>query len=266
MAEQLYLREELEQVWRGSDVFHEVLQLSGEVYRSVKNRRTLRVELGERVYFAKIHGAVGWLEILKNLITLRYPVVGAGNEYRASEVLQNCGVEVPGVAAFGMRGMSPAARESFILTDAVEPSVSLEDYCRDWAAQKPAFRTKRILIHEVADITKRLHAAGLNHRDLYICHFLLDQNALEAGEFRLILIDLHRAQKRSRIPRRWLIKDLGSLQFSCLDLGLEVKDWMRFIARYTGKPLREALEKDAEFWSAVQRRAEQLYAKALAAQ
>lgn len=47
-------------------------------------RRTLRIEVaGQGYLFVKIHRGVGWKEILKNLLSLRLPVLGAGNEWRA---------------------------------------------------------------------------------------------------------------------------------------------------------------------------------------
>jgi heptose I phosphotransferase len=226
----------------------------------VKNRRTLRVEINGRAYFAKIHGPVGWSEILKNLITLRWPVLGATNEYRASQVLKCAGVRVPEVAAFGTRGISPASRESFILTDAVEPSISLEDYCADWGTNRPSRAIKKTLIEQVAKMTRQMHAQGLNHRDLYICHFLLNGTLLQKGRFELTMIDLHRAQKRNRVPTRWLVKDLGSLLFSCMDLGFQRRDWLRFIKIYSGTPLRKGLpDHMLGFWQDVELRAQNLY-------
>ena len=263
MASRIFLRSELESAWAEADIFNTVNQLSGEVYRSVANRKTLRVSVNNNIYFAKIHGAVGWREILKNLVLFRLPVVGAVNEYDASRILKAGGVCVPEVAGFGLRGINPATRESFIITDAVEPSISLEDFCADWAHSKPNFKVKKLLITQVAEMTRRLHSLGLNHRDLYICHFLLDLSALKKGEYHLTLIDLHRAQKRQSVPRRWLVKDLGSLLFSCMELGFGIKDWLRFISIYTGEPLRETFRgNQSEFWQAVQKRAQKLYQQA----
>lgn len=260
----LYLREDLESEWRADDAFDNVLNLQGEIYRAVKNRRTLRVQINARTYFAKIHGPVGWGEILKNLITLRWPVLGATNEYNASQLLKRAGVRVPDVAAFGIRGISPASRESFILTDAVEPSVSLEDYCADWGINKPDQAVKNILIDQVATMTRQMHGLGLNHRDLYICHFLLDSTQLQQDNLELTMIDLHRAQKRKRVPRRWIVKDLGSLLFSCMDLGFQRRDWLRFIKVYSDMPPRKSLpDHQPGLWRDVEIRAQNLYKESL---
>ena len=55
---------------------------------------------------------------------------------------------------------------------------------------------------------RRMHDAGINHRDFYICHFHLDELSLQEQETRCYLIDLHRAQIRERTPRRWRIRTL----------------------------------------------------------
>ncbi|MFB3106605.1 MAG: lipopolysaccharide kinase InaA family protein, partial [Pseudomonadales bacterium] len=117
MAE-LYLREDLAKLWSHEEACVRARALQGEVYRDVAGRRTLRVMLGERVYFAKLHFGVGWGEILKNLVTARRPVIGARNEFTTCRHLQAQGVAAPAVAAFGQVGVNPASRFSFVICDA----------------------------------------------------------------------------------------------------------------------------------------------------
>jgi heptose I phosphotransferase len=70
---------------------------------------------------------------------------------------------------------------------------------------------KRKIIEEVANIVARIHAEGLHHQDLYLCHFLCgsEQNGIP-----LTLIDLQRVEQRRKLPRRWQVKDLAQLHFS----------------------------------------------------
>ena len=72
-------------------------------------------------------------------------------------------------------------------------------------------------------------------------------------------MDLHRAQLRPAIPRRWRVKDIGALYFSAADIGLTRRDLLRFMRLYTGKPLRRTLTEDAAFWRAVTSRAGKFY-------
>ena len=73
------LDEPFRTLWAGRDPFAAVEALQGEVFRELEARRTLRTEVAGRGYFVKIHRGVGWGEILKNLMCLRLPVLGAGN-------------------------------------------------------------------------------------------------------------------------------------------------------------------------------------------
>ena len=58
------------------------------------------------------------------------------------------------------------------------------------------------------------------------------------------MIDLHRAQIRDRVPRRWRDKDLIGLYFSSMNIGLTQRDVLRFMRVYFAKPLREALREE----------------------
>ena len=229
------------------------------VFRNKEGRRTLRFDFQNRSYFLKLHSGVGWVEIIKNLVALRAPVVSAINEYRAVRALESIDVDTLSVAAFEVRGASPASRRSMLVTDDLVGTVSLEHYCAPWAEQPPAFALRVKLIRVLADISRRMHGAGINHRDYYLCHFHLDLSTLDHPQPRCHVIDLHRAQCRASVPRRWLIKDLAGLYFSAMDCGLTQRDLLRFLRHYEAGGLRKALQQDAAFWGEVVSRAQKLY-------
>ncbi|MBK6908693.1 MAG: lipopolysaccharide core heptose(I) kinase RfaP [Rhodocyclaceae bacterium] len=228
----LFLAPPLSALWAGKDVFVEVEALPGVEYRAVAGRRTFRTEIEGRGYFVKIHRGVGWLEIFKNLLSLRLPVLGARNEYEAIRQLEALGVATMHAVGFGERGSDPARRHSFLITEELAPTQSLD---LAWPTLAPAAR--RALTARVAQMTRRMHSAGLNHRDLYLCHFLLHTDAPPA-QARLSLIDLHRAQSRERVPRRWRDKDLAALYYSARAAGVSRHDSLRFLRGYFGLPLR----------------------------
>ena len=249
------------------DAFDYIMQLDGEVYRDVGNRRTLRFELGGKRYFLKAHYGVGWREIFKNLTQLKLPVTGARNEWLAIQRLQQLDVATMKLVARGERGRNPATRQSFVITEALEETQSLEDFCGPWEQQPPvskaAIRLKRELIRRIATVSRIMHSNGINHRDYYICHFLLDVSAdvltVPPASLRLSLIDLHRVQLRSHTPQRWMVKDIGGLYFSSMRIGLTRRDVYRFMQVYRDKPLRTTLTEDARFWSRCRLRAFSLY-------
>ncbi|WP_339532231.1 lipopolysaccharide core heptose(I) kinase RfaP [Pseudomonas mucidolens] len=256
----LILAEPFKTLWAGRDAFAEVEKLDGQVYRELDARRTLRTEVDGHGFFVKIHRGIGWAEILKNLITAKLPVLGAGQEWLAIQRLQAAGVPTMTAVAYGEKGSNPADQHSFIVTEELAPTVSLEDLSMDWAKQPPNPVIKRALIAEVARMTGMMHRAGVNHRDCYICHFLLHTDKpLVADDFKLSVIDLHRAQVRPNIPLRWRNKDLAGLYFSALDIGLTQRDKLRFLKGYFQQPLRQILADEAALLALLERKAAKLY-------
>ena len=259
----IWLRADMQALFPGEDAFDRILHLEGEIYRELAGRRTLRFCVGERSYFAKLHFGVGWREIFKNLWRLRQPVLGAGQEWRAIQRFEALGVATMTLAAYGERGGNPARQESFVITDELVNTISLEDLSRNWRTAPPAPAFKRALLAKVAEIARTLHENGVNHRDFYLCHFLLEQPLGTTGPGgaspKLHVIDLHRVQIRRRTPKRWVIKDLAGLFFSSLDIGLTSRDVFRFLRHYRQRSLREIFSEESGFWSRVARRAVRLY-------
>jgi len=265
--ESLYITNELRQALNDKDSFYDMMHIEGKVYREALGRRTLRFTRGNKDYFLKMHTGVGWGEIIKNITYLRAPVVGALNEWHGVHRLKDLEIDTMTVAAYGIRGRNPATKHSFIVTEALPTETSLEDFCGDWQDNPPRtlkqIRLKRWILNKVVETARVIHENGANHRDFYLCHFLLDAH-FEADEHvspdsKLYLIDLHRIQMRRKTPERWAVKDIAGLYYSSKDIGLTKRDLLRFMKLYRGKPLREILRTEMSFWRKVESRGNKLY-------
>lgn len=252
----LVLRDELVECWREKPVFDLVQQLTGVVARETRDRQTLRYELNGQVYYRKWHRGVGWAEIIKNLIRMRLPVLGARNEWDALNKMR--ALSIPGLipVAFGERGKNPATQQSFIITRELADVIQLDHF---FAQREVRPAIKRALIGKVAMIARELHAAGINHRDFYLCHFMLHEASLTPDEQNLTLVDLHRAQMRAQVPERWQVKDLGGLLFSCLNLGFSRRDYLRFLQIYFATDVRSLLHEHGALLQKIVRRARKTY-------
>lgn len=248
----------LQKHWQNINIFQHVFTMPGIIYRHEKNRKTLRFLVEDKSYFIKLHHGVGWKEIFKNLLQGRWPVLGAQREWRAIQRLKQMDIPTMNLAAYGKRGWNPAKLQSFVVTDELIDTISLEDYCRDWVVNPPSLKFKRRLISKVAKIANSIHSQGINHRDFYLCHFLLDK---KSSPLKLFLIDLHRMQIRHKTPKRWLVRDIAGLYFSSMDVGLSQRDFFWFIKKYTSKSLAEVFRKEGKLWYRVEKRARKLYMK-----
>lgn len=258
----LYLRDDFAQLWQDKDPFAELAALDGKVFRQLAGRKTFQFEAAGSSYFAKLHFGVGWREIFKNLVLLRLPIVSARNEWLALQRLQELGVATMTAVAYGEQGFNPAARQSFLVTEALEDTISLEDFCLHWQQQAPDPVLKRHLIEKLAQISRTMLGNGVCHRDYYLCHFLLHlEKGRPRADLRLSLIDLHRALIRSNLGKRWIVKDLAGLYYSAMHIGLTRRDLLRFIRSYELRDLRSALTQNSPFWNAVNKRAVAMFAK-----
>lgn len=260
---ELILLAELQQAWAKQDVFETVQQLDGDIARNVEGRETRRFVVGDGVYYRKLHTGTGWLEIVKNLVRLRLPVISARNEWVALQRLSEIGVRSLEPLGFGEKYWNPARRLSFLITRELSDTVQLDHYLADHKQQPLTYGQKQPLLKAVAEIARTIHLHGINHRDLYLCHFLLAKSSipswLNGEEPKLYLVDLHRAQMREQVPERWLVKDLASILFSATGLGVSLSDRCRFLQYYFKAPLRQTLSTQRRLLEKIQRRAEQLY-------
>jgi len=249
---------ELDDLTPGLPRLEDWLQLEGTEFRGTRDRRTLRFEHAAHGYFLKAHFGVGWKEIAKNLSQLKLPVLDAASEWRAIHLVKALGIPTMDAVACGF-GRGLARRRSFIITRELDGMISLEDHAARERSRDPGEpRRRRALLRAVANTARTLHANGINHRDLYLCHFLFRPGDVDTPAGNLHLIDLHRAQVRHRTPRRWRVKDIAGLYYSALDVGLTRGDRLRFVQAYAGaESLRHAME-DRNFWNRVERRAHAL--------
>jgi heptose I phosphotransferase len=249
----------------GVDPFDWFLKGGGEVHRHVKNRLTYEVRLGNLHFYVKRHLRCGWSEVFKEWYRFRKPVVSARTEWEGAATLAAAGVRVPKVLGKGERGRYPNAVESFVILEALEDCETLEHFKDRWMDYSgPRWVSlKRALIDEVAQMGRVMHGQGINHRDFYLNHFLINRNLIRSWQpgqaLPLNLIDLHRVQQRSQVPYRWLLKDLASLLFSALDVGLTSADCGRYLRIYLGPGWKAWTRDNTKLWHATIKRACKLY-------
>lgn len=234
-------------------LFNKLMQLEGKPFRDVPGRKTSQVTIGGKSYFIKQHYGVGWLEIIKNILAIKKPVLSAMTEVEAIRELTLAEIETTPLVAFGERGYNPARLQSFVITEDLGDIISLDNFCASWPQNPPDPRFKAMLVTALAELAAKLHGAGMCHRDFYLCHFALKKSDFQSGELNLVLMDLHRMLFDQRSNSKAFMKDIAALVFSTRDCGFDEEDWALFRAHY--------LPKNDAFWAQVFKRADALYAK-----
>ncbi len=247
------------------DLFGWFLTQQGQAHRDVKHRLTYEVQLGDLHFYVKRHLGCGWGEVIKEWYRFRKPVVSARTEWEGAEKLAAAGVRVPKVLGKGERGSYPHAVESFVALEALEDCETLEYFKEGWLnINGPQWVSlKHALITEVGLMTGKMHRSGINHRDCYLCHYLVNREHIQAwqagAQIEVSLIDLHRVQQRPQVPTRWLVKDLRSLIFSALDVGLTSADCGRFLKAYLGDDWKQQIRTQPRLWAQITTKAHKMY-------
>ena len=214
----------------GLDSFDDFMRLEGTVVKSVvRERSTQRLDLEGVTVYVKKHFFPGIREILKNFLRFRFPL-GALNEWRA--LLAFHAHNIPTITPI-CAGRKPLfwkiEKESFLLTDDLGEANRLNDFLKANGAMPcrgKMLETKKRILEKLAEITRRMHSAGLNHRDYYLGHILMDNTE------RLYVIDLHRVDVGDKVGKRWMIKDLATLLFSSLEVPVTHGQRLAFYKRY----------------------------------
>lgn len=99
-------------------------------------------------------------------------------------------------------------------------------------------RWKRGLTAELARIARELHRRNVFHKDLYFCHFYIDEalthRVPESWANCAVMIDLHRLARHSVMARWFQVKDLAQFLYSSEVPGVTARDRLRFWKLYRG--------------------------------
>jgi heptose I phosphotransferase len=214
----------------GLDSFDDFMRLEGMVVKSaVRERSTQRLDVEGVTVYIKKHFFPGIREILKNFLRFRFPL-GALNEWRALLAFHAHNIPTMTPICAGSKPLLwKIEKESFLLTDDLGEASRLNDFLKINGAMPcrgEVLETKKRILENLADITRRMHSAGMNHRDYYLCHILMDNRE------RLYVIDLHRVNVRDKVGKRWMVKDLAALLFSSLEVSVTHGQRLAFYKRY----------------------------------
>lgn len=175
----------------------------------------------------------------------------AFRELKALECARRRGVPAPAPLAAGhAAGGIPLARREFLITAEVRPGRTL----RRWLDRLPpdpppeVARERNEILEALGRAIRRLHDAGIHHRDLQLRNVILEaippseRPPGAAAAHRPVLVDFDRARRYPAVPGRVRIRALARLLRSAAKgraQGLPVRpvDGLRILRAYAGKDL-----------------------------
>ncbi len=209
----------------------------GQVAKNaVRERSTIRLDLADaggstRTLYLKRHRPPRLWELVKPLLRLTLPIVGARNEWEAIVRFHEAGIATMEPVALGEH-----AGRSFVMTEGIAGCQKLTTWidARRHTLRNGELAALRTIVAGVADVARTMHAAGLHHQDFYLTHLMVPEKGPATP---IHVLDLGRAQHHSRLADRWVVKDLAQLNYSVA--GIPASERLRFLTHYLGhKPTR----------------------------
>jgi heptose I phosphotransferase len=230
----------------GLDAFADFMACrGGDVIKRLPTKTISRIEApsptGVRRFYLKRHtGRVGMGERVRAWCSGFSPSWGR-KEWEVIHAFRRAGIPTVTPVAAGER-VCGGRRESFVMTEELAGFRSLESFVPSrWTPplDRAGLPEKRAMVRRVAELTRRMHDAGFNHRDWYLCHIFARVDA--DGTWDLRVLDLQRVDQRRWLRRRWIIKDLAALNYSAPPGVITAGDRARFLNAYLndGRALRE---------------------------
>ncbi len=234
----LHIRKDLQEVVERSGLkqYEDWMGLPGIEFREVSMRPTRQVVALDitglpHVVFLKRHLEAPRAESFLERTGIVSAQSEAAKEYGKLQLFTKAGIQVPKVVAWGEGTWQGVKNASFLATFDLEALPLARYLFHNWKSpvKAPMAKDKRCVIMALAALTRRMHRAGLVHRDFYLGHVFIHGNGADCS---LSVIDVQRASQR---PSWWLrsrIKDLASLHFSSDPHFVRRVDRLRFLKTY----------------------------------
>jgi len=217
-------------------------------------RWILRAEKRHLAVYLKRHY---WLPLWRGLLAALWPNAGLSpglREWRQLEWARDHGMLVPRALA-AAEYIGPWGRlQSFLAVEELGGMVPLHEAVT--AAERnlgeQAFLNwKRTLVIELARIARALHERRYFHKDFYLCHFFIPEDAtwrIPNWRACVYVIDLHRLGQHRRTWPLWQVKDLAQLLYSSEIKGIDARDRVRFWRAYWGANRHGRLPRLMKSW------------------
>jgi tRNA A-37 threonylcarbamoyl transferase component Bud32 len=217
---------EIASLWPACDPWPVPAWLAAGLARIVKRgtqRTVLRVDLPGLSFYLKQHHLPDRLTWFRQC--LRAPK--GRREFDRLLELARRGVPAPEPLGWGRRPGWGGVGESFIVTRAIDGVTPLHDML----AEGLAANQRQALANALGRFLAKLHAAGVDHRDLHLGNIVVRQTD---GEYELFLVDLDAVNLGPPLDRRRSLTNLALFGCGCV-MFTRRADRLRFLRRYVAE-------------------------------
>lgn len=201
--------------------FQMFMNMSGKIYRSKDNRQTLFFKIKNQGFYIKKFYNPSLFCYFKVLFRINSSIYSISNELLSFELFRKIGIKTPILIGYGFN-KSFLLNESFLISKELKNCQQLDNFIRENIF---LFKQNKIkILNTISDILIKLHKNKVTHNDLYLCHFFISLESLQKNIIDIYLIDFHRVKKHYCNNNRGIVKDLGALYFSMIEVGLTKDD------------------------------------------
>lgn len=211
----------------------------GEIIKRVLPERTtvsFNLKNNKQIlrFYLKRYLPLPFKKRLKSITTLFSPY-NALKEWENILLFHSLNLPTVIPVATGIRRKNIFGKESFLLTKGLVGAQRLDRVLTESFTPpltQEMFLLKRVLIKELALLTRKLHNFGFVHRDFYLCHILVLK---DDPHWKLFICDLHRLERRKEISKSLQIKELAALNYSAPPNLVTQKDRFFFLKFYLNR-------------------------------
>jgi hypothetical protein len=215
-------------------------KLNKSTLKAFRTRIQFELDQPKTTFFMKRYDKPPTLLQIKNWLSAGRRGSTSSFDHVPARELANKGINTPKTIAYGQQWGAVFEKRSFVVTEEIKLSQSLERKLPDYFYEDitdESVRKRRNFILNLAAFVKKFHATGYRHRDLYLCHiFYGEKNGF-------CLIDLARAFKPGLLCERYRIKDIAQLHYSAPAKYFSLADRLRFYLALSGKSKLEQTDK-----------------------
>ena len=206
------------------DVGHQVTDRGGRVVKDSRLRwaATVPLESGKTLFIKQFRLVERWQRYKYAILPSR-----VRTEWRISRFLSQRGISTPRALGVLERREYGLTTESFFIAEALEGAKDLVTSLRDRLHGADGVLAREQILRLLAETIRKIHDAGLFHRDLHGGNFLVVQES-SPGPY---LVDLHQARKQFRVSRSKRLWNIAQI-FNSFDSMLDGEAKRQFLLTY----------------------------------